>query len=252
MRLDFTSAVVGMALFAARAALGADSAVIGLPPGPPPYGPPPSHAAPPYIPPPDVVVPTLFYFWNGLYVGGAGGWGWSSTKRLDVEGDFGGGQLGYNYQTGDFVFGVEADGSFANIFTGPITVFGFPRDTAGYRVDGLASLRGRFGYATNGLLFYGTAGGGWVHSRVTNTVSTLVHNGPPPATPSTLVEEVTEQNWKGGWAAGGGVEWGFLPNWSVKVEYMHFSIGNTTYFGAFNTGNVNLETFKIGINYLFR
>ena len=36
--------------------------------------------------------------------------------------------------------------------------------------------------------------------------------------------EVTEQTWKGGWAAGGGVEWGFLPNWSVKVEYMHFSV----------------------------
>jgi hypothetical protein len=65
MRLKFTAAVVGIALFGARAALGADAAVIGLPPGPPPYGP------PPYGPPPivtDVAVPTLFYFWNGLYM----------------------------------------------------------------------------------------------------------------------------------------------------------------------------------------
>jgi outer membrane immunogenic protein len=242
MRLNFTAAVVGIALFGARAALGADAAVIGLPPGPPPYGAPPSYGPPSYRPPPDVAVPTLFYFWNGLYIGGAGGWGWTSTKGLNATGDFGGGQIGYNYQTGNFVFGVEADGNFANIVSGDVTIpvfipsFGFfPSDAVGYREDGLASLRGRFGYATNGLLFYGTAGGGWIHGRGTN-----------------LLSGVTEQTWRGGWAAGAGVEWGFLPNWSVKVEYMHFGVGNSTYFGEFNTGNVSLETFKIGVNYLFR
>ena len=99
--------VVGALLLAARAALGADAA-IGLPPGPPPYGPPPSYGPPPYGPPPDVAVPTLFHFWNGLYIGGSGGWGWTSTKGLNAEGDFGGAQIGYNYQTGNFVFGVEA------------------------------------------------------------------------------------------------------------------------------------------------
>jgi outer membrane immunogenic protein len=243
MRLNLTVAVVGVALFGARAALGADAAVIALPPGPPPYGPPPSYGPPPYGPPPrvtDVAVPTLFYFWNGLYLGGEGGWGWTSTKGLNATGDFGGGQIGYNYQTGNFVFGVEADGSFANIVSDNVTIpvftpsLGFfPSDEVGYREDGLASLRGRFGYAMNSLLFYGTAGGGWIHGRAT-------------------LSGVTEQNWRGGWAAGGGVEWGFLPNWSVKVEYLHFDVGSTTYFGAFNTGNVNLETFKIGVNYLFR
>jgi outer membrane immunogenic protein len=251
MRLNFTAVVIGMALFGARAALGADAS-IGLPPGPPPYAPPPSYGPPPYGPPPfvtDVAVPTLFYFWNGLYIGGAGGWGWTSTKGLNATGDFGGGQIGYNYQTGNFVFGIEADSSFANIVSQDVTIpvfipsfgflppsFGFFRsDAVGYREDGLASLRGRFGYATNGLLFYGTAGGGWIHGRGTN-----------------LLSGVTEQTWRGGWAAGAGVEWGFLPNWSVKVEYMHFGVGNSTYFGAFNTGNVNVETFKIGVNYLFR
>jgi outer membrane immunogenic protein len=235
--------VVGTILLAARAALGADAA-IGLPPGPPPYGPPPSYGPPPYGPPPDVAVPTLFYFWNGLYVGGAGGWGWTSTKGLNASGDFGGAQIGYNYQSGNFVFGVEADGSFANIVTNGVTdpVFGVP-GSVGYRDDGLASLRGRFGYAMNGLLFYGTAGGGWIHGRATTLYAA-------PGNPELV--GVTEQNWRGGWAAGGGVEWGFLPNWSVKVEYMHFGVGSTTYFGAFNTGNINVETFKIGVNYLFR
>jgi outer membrane immunogenic protein len=246
--------VVGAILLAARAALGADAAVVlgGLPPGPAPYGPPPGPppygpppGPPPYGPPPfvtDTAVPTLFYFWNGLYLGGEGGWGWTSTKGLNATGDFGGGQIGYNYQTGNFVFGVEANASFANIVSGDVTIpvfipaFGFfPSDAVGYREDGLASLRGRFGYATNSILFYGTVGGGWIHGRGTN-----------------LLSGVTEQTWRGGWVAGGGVEWGFLPNWSVKVEYLHFDVGSTAYFGAFNTGNVNVETFKIGVNYLFR
>jgi hypothetical protein len=94
--------VVGALLLAARVAFGADAA-IGLPPGPPPYGPPPSYGPPPFGPPPDIAVPTLFHFWNGLYIGGSGGWGWTSTKGLNAEGDFGGAQVGYNYQTGNFV-----------------------------------------------------------------------------------------------------------------------------------------------------
>jgi len=125
MRLNFTAVVIGMALFGARAALSADAAIGGLPPGPPPYGPPPSYGPPPFVT--DVAVPTLFYFWNGLYIGGAGGWGWTSTKGLNATGDFGGAQIGYNYQTGNFVFGVEADSSFATLLleTSPFP-FSFP------------------------------------------------------------------------------------------------------------------------------
>jgi outer membrane immunogenic protein len=250
MRHLLAATVVGITLFGAQVALCADAAVWGLPAGPPPYGPPPP-GPPPFVT--DVAVPTLFYFWNGLYLGGAGGWGWTSNKGLNATGDFGGAQIGYNYQTGNFVFGVEADGSFANIVSETVTIPLFiPSTTVGYRADSLGSLRGRFGYAMNSLLFYGTAGGGWLHSRATNTVVTTIP-GAAPQFAVTDVLEVTEQKWKGGWAAGAGVEWGFLPNWSVKVEYMHFDVGNSTYFGGgFNTGNVNVETFKIGVNYLFR
>lgn len=218
--------VVATILVGVRAALGADAAVVVG--GPPPYGPPPFVT--------DIAVPTLFYFWNGLYLGGHGGWGWTSTKGLNAEGVFGGGQIGYNYQTGNFVLGVEGDGSFANI-TSPILsnpIFGLP--DVGYRDDGLASVRARFGVAMNGLLFYGTAGGGWVHAKGSTVLGVTV----------------SEQAWKSGYAAGAGVEWGFMPNWSVKVEYLHFGVGSTTYFSTFNTGNVNVETFKIGVNYLFR
>jgi outer membrane immunogenic protein len=191
----------------------------------------------------DAAVPTLFYFWSGPYLGVYGGWGWTSTKGLNASGDFGGGQIGYNYQTGNLVFGLEADGAFASITSHTVTIpfLGFP-DTIGYQDDGLASLRGRFGVAFSNILFYGTAGGGWVHSRA----STIV------GVPNLLSTSTSAQAWQSGWTAGAGIEYGFLPNWSMKAEYLHYGVGNATYFGTFNTGNVGVETFKIGLNYLFR
>src|ERR1700722_6405662 len=223
-------------LLTGRAALSADAVVVG---GPPPYlvgGPPPFVT--------DAAVPTLFYFWNGPYLGFQGGWGWTSTKGLNSSGDFGGGELGYNYQTGNLVFGIEADGSLASVTSHQVTIpFLGVADSVGYRDDGLASLRGRFGVAMNGLLLFGTAGGGWVHSKASTIPSVpLILNG----------ASTSAQTWQSGWAAGAGVEYGFMPNWSVKVEYLHFGVGNATYFGTFNTGNVGVETFRIGVNYLFR
>jgi outer membrane immunogenic protein len=225
--------IAAVAILGDRAALSADAVVLG---GPPPIlvgGPPPFVT--------DVAVPTLFYFWNGPYLGLHGGWGWTSTKGLNASGDFGGGDLGYNYQSGNLVFGLEADGSFANMVSHGVTTpfLGVPNAVT-YRDDGLASLRGRFGVAMNGILIYGTAGGGWVHSRAST------------AFVFSSSFSTTAETWQSGWAAGAGVEYGFLPNWTVKVEYLHFGVGNATYFGAFNTGNVGVETVKIGVNYLFR
>jgi outer membrane immunogenic protein len=184
----------------------------------------------------DVSVPTLFNYWNGAYLGLVGGWGLTTTRGLNASGDFGGGQIGYNYQMGNLVFGLEGDGAFANIISRDVTTasFGTP-NSVGYRNDGLASLRGRFGVNFNNILFYGTAGGAWGHSRVSTSVSA----------------SVTAAAWQAGWSAGGGVEYGFLPSWSVKAEYLHYGLASETYFGTLNTGKINLETFKVGVNYLF-
>jgi outer membrane immunogenic protein len=187
----------------------------------------------------DVSVPVFFNYWNGAYLGAQGGWGWTTTGGLNASGDFGGGQVGYNYQVGYFVFGLEGDGAFADIKSQTVTntALGLPSLT-GYRDDGLASLRGRFGITFQNILFYGTAGGGWVHDRFSTTTA--------------LGTMPTATAWHTGWAAGGGVEYGFLPNWSVKVEYLHYGVGNATYFGVLNTGNIGIETFKVGVNYQFR
>jgi outer membrane immunogenic protein len=182
---------------------------------------------------PDVSVPTLFNYWNGAYLGLHGGWGWTTTRGLNASGDFGGGQAGYNYQIGNLVFGVEGDGAFANISQNITDLaIGIP-GSFGYKDDGLASLRGRFGIAFNNLLFYGTAGGGWGHDRITAL-------------------GVSAEAWHTGWSAGGGFEYGFLPNWAIKVEYLHYGLGSATYFGNLNPGTIDVETFKVGVNFLFR
>jgi outer membrane immunogenic protein len=176
--------------------------------------------------------PSLFYYWTGPYLGGHGGWGWTTTHGLNAAGIFGGGQIGFNYQIMHyFVVGVEGDGAFANISRGAGNAFGLPAAT--FQDDGLGSVRGRFGFAAyRNMLIYGTAGGGWGHGRISHT----------PA---------AGEAWHTGWSAGGGIEYAFVPSWSIKLEYLHYELGSARYFGVLNTGNIDVETVKVGINYLF-
>ena len=179
--------------------------------------------------------PGLFSYWTGAYLGVHGGWGWT-TPGLDASGVFGGSQIGYNYQIGSFVLGVEGDGAFAH-FSQTVDGPGFSIPASmGFDEDGLTSLRGRFGVAFNNVLFYGTAGGGWGHGRISGTTLGVMGSG---------------EAWQTGWTAGGGIEYAIVPNWSVKLEYLHYGLGSATYFGALNTGAINVETVKVGVNYLF-
>jgi outer membrane immunogenic protein len=91
--------------------------------------------------------------WQGLYGGVHLGWGESGP----ADGPVGGFQIGYNWQSGLFVYGLEADISFADISHSQ-RVMGA---TATASIDWLATARGRFGYLlTPRLLAYGTAGFG--------------------------------------------------------------------------------------------
>jgi outer membrane immunogenic protein len=181
------------------------------------------------------MTPSLFSYWTGPYLGGHGGWGWTTTHGLNAEGIFGGAQIGFNYQIMRyFVVGVEGDGALANISRGVGSSFGFPA-TVTFQGDGLGSLRARFGFAAyRDILLYGTAGGGWGHGRISST-----------ALP------ISGEAWHTGWSAGGGIEYAFMPSWSIKLEYLHYGLGSATYFGVLNTGNIDVETVKVGINYLF-
>jgi len=185
--------------------------------------------------PPMMVAP---FTWTGFYAGAHGGYGWSTSQGLDARGGFGGAQLGYNYQTGSFVLGIEGDIAASGISqtVNGTTVLGIPF-TAAFTNDTLASLRGRAGIAYNTWLFYGTAGGGWGHDKIS------VNTGGSP---------FSSDAWRSGWSAGAGIEWAFAPNWSTKFEYLHYGLGSANFFGTLPPGKTDIDTVKIGINYLFR
>ncbi len=190
--------------------------------------------APVQTPPPAF----LPFTWTGAYAGANGGFGWTSSDGgLDATGGFGGGQIGYNFQTGSFVFGIEGDIGGGDIRQNGFTVQGIPF-TSAFTIDTLASVRGRAGLAYNSWLFYGTAGGGWAHDKASG-----VNLGVP----------FSASEWLSGWTAGAGVEWSFAPNWSTKVEYLHYGLGTPNSLGTTpSPGKVDIDTLKIGINYLFR
>ena len=164
--------------------------------------------------------------WSGLYVGANGGYGWSAnTDPLDPTGAFGGGQIGYNFQRGNIVFGIEAD------------IQGSGVSDSGYglksSLDYFGSVRGRLGYAFDRALVYGT--GGFGYGQVTN---------------DGYAETQT------GWVAGGGVEYKLTPAWSAKAEYQYFDLGASSGVNGVGplddslTGNrTQFSTFRVGVNY---
>lgn len=213
-------------------------------------------AARPYTkaPPPVAAV----YNWTGFYVGvnGGGGWGrtdWTftavgTTANHDTSGGLAGGQIGYNWQMGGpWVFGVEADGDWANIKGS--TPCPNPAFNCSSNVRDLASFRARLGYAAGPVLFYGTGGVGYANARY----SALTVAGGLPAVGSTGF--FNDDRW--GYAAGAGIEWGFAPSWSAKLEYMHYGFGTDTAAPTTlstlspSALRLNIDTVKAGVNYHF-
>lgn len=187
------------------------------------------------------------YNWSGFYIGAMGGYGWSDRvtsgnaafATSEINGGFGGGQVGYNWQApgSQFVFGIEVDAAWSDIKY---------RETVGIvtfedRIQSFGSVTGRLGYAVNSALFYAKGGYAWADNKV--SVST------PAAT------LFSESKFHSGWTVGGGVEYGFTPNWSIKGEYMYASYQDENYLAALAPGGVNLgldvHTVKGGINYRF-
>ena len=168
-----------------------------------------------------VIAPVPYYNWTGLYVGinGGGGWGWSKdidamrgiTREFPTSGGLFGGTVGYNYQVGNAVLGLEGDLGWARITGSSGSVLnGVNYSTY---LQWLSSVRGRVGYAFDRLLPYVT--GGLAVGDVRNTI----------ATPFTTLNGSTTGT---GWTVGAGLEYGITPNLSVKAEYLFADIPNTT------------------------
>jgi outer membrane immunogenic protein len=201
----------------------------------------PAPPAAPYTKAPAIVSPVTN--WTGFYIGAMGGYGSENTSdQFAIKGGFAGGTVGYNWQFGQFVAGIEADGAWADI-SNSVTqidpILGAVTATA--KVDALATVRGRFGVAVDQVLLYGTGGLALADTKISASALGLT---------------VSDSKTMTGWTAGAGVEWMFLPHWSVKGEYLYRSFGGQTFFanqvvGGIQTGTLNINSGQVGINYHF-
>lgn len=231
------------------------------------------------------------YDWNGFYIGGNAGYGWSHREFTNTitgtsgavqlsasnngsdhgRGGFVGLQTGYNYTfLNNWVVGIEADFDLTHINSSASACFaGFGTAVCGTRdtkVKHFATVRGRLGYAFNNLLLYGTGGWGWAHGNNTIQFTCIGPGCPgtsavPPTSPTPTSVDVNPN----GWVAGAGIEWAFLPNWTLRPEYVHLHFkrftedrSKTSTFVPSLTvtshvsSNANIDLVRVGLNYQFR
>jgi outer membrane immunogenic protein len=217
-----------LALVSLVALTGAAAAAdLSQPPPPPVYS-----RAPVFVPP---------YSWTGLYLGinGGGGFGssaWDLTGSRDVSGGLFGATLGYNYQVGGAVFGVEGDLDWTDINGSSTTVC-----PAGCKTSNtwLSTVRGRLGYAADRFMPFVTGG---------------VAFGDVVAFTPGLPQATADRT---GWTLGGGLEAALAANWTAKVEYLYVDLGSfncgLNCGAGLTTDNVSFHTnvLRAGLNYRF-
>jgi outer membrane immunogenic protein len=180
------------------------------------------------------------------------------TGKTDIAGGFGGGQLGYNFQSGGFVYGIETDiqGSGIRGHAGAFQLVATPAlvgrsGTAKADIDFFGTVRGRIGYALGGTLLYAT--GGFAYGGVDSSFAfedTVGNSG-----------RISRNTTATGWTAGAGVEYKIAPNWSLKGEYQFIDLGSESVTGPLvlpagyslrgSEKNVEFHTVRLGVNYSF-
>jgi len=202
----FAASLTAMAV-AAGAAVAAD-----LPRGPAPY-----YSAP---------AMSGLYNWSGPYAGLNIGYEWGKVTNTAGEpsGLMGGGQVGYNWQSGQFVFGAETDIQFSGA-DDTFAPWKFANPWFG-------TLRGRAGVAFNNVLLYATLG---------------LAYGELKGTFLGLDEIKTEV----GWAGGVGAEYGFTPNWSARVEYLYMDLASRSFSITGTDNGLHANMLRLGVNYHF-
>jgi outer membrane immunogenic protein len=196
--------------------------------------------------------PVYAYNWTGFYIGGHIGGAWSErcfegTLGIvgkacnDKSGWLGGGQVGFNIQTGQFVFGVEFSGSWSDLGGGNTTgtlPAGWWASSDG---KSLLLLTGRVGYAFDRALIYVTGGGAWARNSVdlSNGVAVISHDFD-----------------RQGWTIGAGFEYALSPNWSLAGQYNFVDLGSKSvaFAAPLNvTGSVSQDVHvaTLRLNYRF-
>jgi outer membrane immunogenic protein len=220
----------------------------------------------PRRPPPTVAPPPVVVFdWSGIYIGGHIGYGYGETDITDrtvlglnnliptqsfnSEGFLGGAQVGWNYQTGRFVLGAEADYSYADIKGDVTTTIAATDVSRSSTTTWIATATARLGYAWDGVMVYSKLGAAFAQFDYDNNVLVGGVSNVSATASETRV----------GFTVGTGIEWAIAGGWSAKAEYNYMDFGRRTVdFGADAAGNpVNLDidqriqVIKAGVNYRF-
>lgn len=192
-------------------------------------------AARPYTKAPPPMVATV-YDWTGFYIGINGGWAQSHDNRsfdgigsvgsYDANGGTVGGQIGYRWQNGGWVFGLEAQGNWADL-TGSTSNRAVLGNVVSSKTDAFGLFTGQLGYAWNNVLLYAKGG-----AAVTDRNYRFSDN----------LGLVGQTGYDTRWSptVGVGLEFAFSQGWSLGVEYNHIfeDTHNATFVGAGNTAIV--------------
>jgi outer membrane immunogenic protein len=170
--------------------------------------------------------PASYYSWSGWYAGLNLGYQWGdiTNNPTSPSGLLGGAQVGFNWQNGGFVLGVETD----------LQLSGADDTFAPWKFSNpwFGTLRGRLGYAMNNILIYGT--GGFAYGDVTGNFGGL-----------------DETHTLTGWTIGAGMEVGFTPRWSAKAEYLYMDLGDRGYTVTGVNNGFETNILRFGVNYHF-
>jgi outer membrane immunogenic protein len=201
--------------------------------------------------------------WTGFYIGGNVGGGFSHKEFIDnfpvfdgvldgtasPSGWVGGLQAGYNYQISSFLLGVEGGFTWFDMRRSFFSITGFGPEIFGADPEWMAAVAGRVGIVAGPLLIYGKAGPAWIRDTYTNI---SLPGAPLPG------DLFVGHDIRLGWTAGGGVEYMFTPNWSLRVEYDYAAFPGRSvsffdtadnFFTEFTKQNMQMIT--AGVNYHF-
>lgn len=207
---------------------------------------------------PPVIQPEA-WSWTGFYIGAHVGslWGTKDIRiasgdalvdsQTAINGWLGGGQIGYNYQVARWVWGIEAQFSWANA-DGASLCNVVAINNCFVHANWLGTVAGRLGWTIDHALVFVKGGGAWVHDKYETNIEG----------DQTTTATASETRW--GWMFGTGVEYAFTPNWSGKIEYDYLDFGtrNIVFANAVNaaidapvTIKERIHLIKFGINYRF-
>ncbi|MBR0705188.1 MULTISPECIES: outer membrane protein [Bradyrhizobium] len=206
-------------------------------------------AARPYTKAPPAAIATI-YDWSGFYIGinGGGGsshatWDFVGVGREgshDATGGTVGGQIGYRWQSGQWVFGVEGQGNWADFSGDNQSALFATRNRT--KIDAFGLITGQVGYAWNNVLIYVKGGAAVVSDKYEIS-----------STAGALLSSTSDTRWGG--TVGAGLEYGFAPNWSVGVEYNHIFLSDkdVTFAGFAGTERIrqDVDMGLVRLNYKF-